>query len=356
MKILHAADLHLGAPMRAHLPLSEQKMRREELLLAFMHLLDFAKAEGCAAVLLAGDLFDSDAAAAALSPAVFGEIAKMPDTDFYYAPGNHEGGAVFSERIPKNLHIFGSDFSYFKKDNVTFFGKKTPTGFDFENISLHKEDFNILVLHGAWSDGENERAEIPLHFLAGKHIDYCALGHYHTYEKRRIDARAIAVYSGCLEGRGFDETGPKGAVLLEVEGGRAEHRFVALARRTLHCIAADISEADGLLDILRACEDALKDAKSTDLVRLLLTGERKSAAPADARALEHHFADRFYYFEAEDRTLLRPDTAALRAENTVRGEFIRLAEGDATLEENERARILSLGLSALGISGGGTWS
>ncbi len=356
MKILHAADLHLGAPMRAHLCASERRMRQSELLSAFLRLLDFAKAEDCAAVLLAGDLFDSEAAAAALSASVFSEMEKMPKTDFYYAPGNHEGEAAFCGRLPKNLHIFGNSFSYFKKDGVTFFGKKTPTGFDFANITLQKEDFNILVLHGAWSDGENERAEIPLHLLAGRHIDYCALGHYHTYAAKRIDERTTAVYSGCLEGRGFDETGPKGAVLAEIKNGRFTHRFVPLAKRTLHSITADISEADGSLQIFTACERALTDVRADDLVRLILTGERKNAAPVDTRAVEHHFSDRFYYFEAEDRSSLRPDTKALREEDSVLGEYIRLIEADASLGEDERARILSLGLSALGISGGGLWN
>lgn len=352
MKILHAADLHLGAPMRAHLPFFEGKLRQGELLGAFLRLLDFAKAENCSAVLLAGDLFDSEACAATLSTAVFSAIGEMPKTDFYYAPGNHEGTAVFSEGIPENLHIFGDDFSCFKKENVVIYGKKSPKGTDFVNIDIHKDDFNILVLHGAWSEGASESAEIPLQLLKDKGIDYCALGHYHSYAQRRIDERGIAVYAGCLEGRGFDETGPKGAVLLEIMHGRAEHRFIPLAKRTLHSIEADISAADDPLALYRICEEALADAKENDLVRLLLTGRRETAEPTDALMLQRHFSGRFYYFEVEDRTVLCPNVSALREEDTVRGEFIRLTEADETLTEEERARILALGLSALGAMGG----
>ncbi len=339
--------------MRAHLPFFEGKLRQGELLGAFLRLLDFAKAENCSAVLLAGDLFDSAACASILAPAVFCAIGEMPKTDFYYAPGNHEGTAVFSEGIPENLHIFGDDFSCFKKENVVIYGKKSPKGTDFVNIDIHKDDFNILVLHGAWSEGASESAEIPLQLLKDKGIDYCALGHYHSYAQRRIDERGIAVYAGCLEGRGFDETGPKGAVLLEIENGYASHRFVPLARRTLHSITADISKARHPLSLYRICEQATNDARRDDLVRLVLTGQRKCIDATDAEALERHFSSRFYYFEVQDRSHLCPNIEALAAEDTVLGEFIRIAEADMTLSEDERARILSLGLSALGYSGVG---
>lgn len=353
MKILHTADLHLGAPMRAHLPQDEGKLRQGELLSAFLRLIDYAKSEGCAAVLIAGDLFDSEGAAALLCPAVFSEIEKTDDIDFYYAPGNHEKGAAFTKNIPQNLHIFTDEFSYFRKEDAVICGKKAPKGTDFANLNLQSKDFNILVLHGEWTDGASDGAEIPLRLLKNKGIDYCALGHYHTHEERMIDGRGIAVYAGCPEGRGFDETGPKGAVLLELGQGQRKHRFIPLARRTLHCIAADVSEGTDPLSITRICEKAAEGARREDLVRLVLTGERKCISPIDTQALSRHFCDRFYYIEVQDRSTLCPDVSALRAEDTVLGEFIRLAEADERLTEEQRGRVLALGLSALGVSGGG---
>ena len=62
------------------------------------------------------------------------------------------------------------------------------------------------------------------------------------------------------------------------------------------------------------------------------------------------------YLEVEDLSTLRPDIEAFREEDSVLGEFIRLAEADPSLDEDARARILALGLSALGIAGGGLWS
>ena len=53
--------------------------------------------------------------------------------------------------------------------------------------------------------------------IAASGADYLALGHIHYNVVEPLDSRGVYAYSGCLEGRGFDETGEKGFVLIEVE-------------------------------------------------------------------------------------------------------------------------------------------
>ena len=55
--------------------------------------------------------------------------------------------------------------------------------------------------------------------LKEKNIDYLALGHIHEYSQGQIDLRGKYAYSGCLEGRGFDELGEKGFILIDVSDG-----------------------------------------------------------------------------------------------------------------------------------------
>lgn len=350
MKILHAADLHLGAPIRVG-SAYEGKMRNSELLSAFFRLLELAKRESCAAVLLAGDLFDSEGSARALAPTVLEMIEGAEGIDFYYAPGNHEGIGWIPSILPKNLFIFEKEFTYFKKGEITFFGKSSPKPTDFANISLQENDINILVLHGAWGDHRSDGIDIPLPLLRSRFIDYCALGHYHSYEERRIDARAIAVYAGCLEGRGFDEVGEKGAVLIEISGRRLSHRFVPLARRTLFRLSFDISPISSPVSLLKHLENATEHIKREDLLRLILVGEKRFFDFPDTDVLERHFLGRFYYIEVRDETTFKPDLDALRHERSLRGEFIRLAEQCTDVDEKTRASILALGLSALSSGG-----
>ncbi len=358
MKILHTADLHLGAPLRAHLPPREAKLRRDELLSTLHRILQFSRTEQCDAVILAGDLFDSEAAAAMLAPTVLREIEKYSEIDFYYASGNHEGRQWLPQHLPENLHVFDEEFSYFKKKNIVFCGKSSPKSSDFENFRLQNNAFNILVLHGAWEDGASKNAEIPLGLLRGKGIDYCALGHYHSYSERRIDARGVAVYCGCPEGRGFDETGQKGVVLIETKNGYLTYRFVALAGRIFHKLSADISSAKSVLDVVSLCETVATAARSNDFVRLTLTGNRTECPAPDTEAIERHLQGRFYYLEVHDASVDAPDLSAISAEPTLRGEFVRTVQADLTLSQEEKMRILSLGLTALhkDVKGGAAWS
>ena len=358
MKILHTADLHLGAPLRAHLPPREAKLRRDELLSTFYRILLRARAEDCEAVLLAGDLFDSEAAAAMLAATVLGEIEKYSDIDFYYAAGNHEGYRWLPSVLPKNLHVFGNDFTYFQKRNVVFCGKSLPKNSDFSNICLQSRNINILVLHGAWDEGAAKDAEIPLGLLRGRGVDYCALGHYHSYSERRIDTRGVAVYCGCPEGRGFDESGQKGAVLIETKSGHVTYRFIPIAGRTFHRLTVDISSAKSLLDVFSLCETALAPTKEGDLVRLLLSGKRIACPAPDTEAIERHLRNRLYYLEVTDTSAAAPDLTFIAAERSLRGEFVRTVQADSSLGEEEKMRILSLGLAALSgdATGGVSWS
>lgn len=355
MKILHTADLHLGAPMRAHLPPREAAFRRDELLSAFHRLLQLAEDEKCTAFLIAGDLFDSAAAAAMLASTVLCAIQKHSSIDFYYAAGNHEGEQWLPNALPKNFHVFGNCFSYFRKENVCFCGISSPKTTDFEKISLQNDSINLMILHGAWSDGASKNAEIPLANLRGRGIDYLALGHYHSYAKREIDARGIAVYSGCPEGRGFDELGQKGAVLIETSGARLTHRFIPLRGRVFHRIEADISDAKSILDLFSICEAAVSHIPSKDIVRLVLVG-KKSTHATSADAILRHLSGRFYHLEVEDVSVIAPDISKIRTERSLRGEFVRTVMSEPTLGEEERMRVLSLGLSALYGKGDMEWS
>ena len=77
--------------------------------------------------------------------------------------------------------------------------------------------------------------------MKNKNIDYLALGHIHSFEKEPLDKRGVYCYSGTLEGRGFDECGDKGFVLLDVNDNKITSEFVKFAKRTLHELVYDIS-------------------------------------------------------------------------------------------------------------------
>lgn len=70
-------------------------------------------------------------------------------------------------------------------------------------------------MHGQIRDTSG-KDKINVSKLRNKNIDYLALGHIHTFTSIKIDDRGTGVYSGCLEGRGFDECEDKGFVELTI--------------------------------------------------------------------------------------------------------------------------------------------
>ena len=91
----------------------------------------------------------------------------------------------------------------------------------YDTLALPIFKFNIVVMHGQVAGyNSNEKAEvISIPKLKEKNVDYLALGHIHSYQDGRLDARGAYAYAGCLEPRGFDELGAKGFVRLEVGQG-----------------------------------------------------------------------------------------------------------------------------------------
>ena len=98
-------------------------------------------------------------------------------------------------------------------------------------------------------------------------IDYLALGHYHSYVSADIGKRATAVYCGTPEGRGFDEAGDKGYVVIDTDGKFITHRFKAAACRSIRIIDVDISTASRQIEIEDRVESALRDASKNDVPR-----------------------------------------------------------------------------------------
>ena len=90
MKLSHCADFHLDAPLHTNLPPESARQRRTELMQTFGRMAEYAQREGVAAVLIAGDLFDSSVPRREVLDYVTDTIGKYPDIQFYFLRGNHE--------------------------------------------------------------------------------------------------------------------------------------------------------------------------------------------------------------------------------------------------------------------------
>ncbi len=354
MRLIHTADLHLDSKMESNLDKDKADLRRKELLDTFDRLVEYAVSNEVEAILIAGDLFDKPHIRKNARNRVIDAIRLHPEVDFLYLKGNHDKDDFLAEvdEIPSNLRTFQQDeWTSYEYGNVVITGREITKENNktlSTNLILDQSKINIVMLHGQESNYEgNDHTEVVnLTEFKNKNIDYLALGHIHEYRVDRLDERGSYCYSGCLEGRGFDECREKGFVLLNIEDGEIQTEFVPFAKRCLFEVPVEVKPGMEMAEIIQATEDALSLIREDDLVKIVLHGKTDMDFDMDLPRLLRSFDTRFFFVKVADQTVPEIDYDAFSNDPTLKGEFVRLMQGQ-DLDEDERLEIIELGLKAI---------
>lgn len=356
MKILHCADLHLGSKMEARLTASQASDRKRELLTAYCGMVNNAAESGVTAIIIAGDLFDTNTVNRKTLNTVIDKMKENPHMDFLYVAGNHDNGKqVLIENKPENLYIFNEDFTSKKYclpcgKEVSIGGiEMTPANSRsfYGCIDFAEENINIMVLHGQVSTVAGDDT-VSLKDLKNRNIDYLALGHLHAYRQEKLDNRGIWCYSGCLAGRGFDETGQKGYVMIDIDDITAALKasFVPFASRIITSCAVDISGQTTASEILAVVKNAVCGIPEDAMVRVELTGGYDENTEKDLRWLQNELQSIFYYIEIKDNTRMRINPEQYAHDISLKGEFIRTVAASPSSDE-DKEKIIYCVLKAL---------
>ena len=370
MKIIHCADLHLDAKMSAHLSKEKARERRNELLSTFLRLVQYAKENRVDAILIVGDLFDTKLVSVTTRNSVQGAILSNPEIAFYYLKGNHDADSFLDnlEEIPSNLYLFTDKWTsylpgdrelYTKEENkahpVRITGIEQNSGNKdtlYDELILNNDEMNIVLMHGQESAyrGKDKAEMIHLGALRNKGIDYLALGHVHSYKQEQLDSRGVYCYCGCLEGRGFDECGVCGFVLLNADEatGSLSREFIPFAQRTLYTVTVDVSGCISSHEMRDCIENRLSEEKypETALLKIVLQGEVDVLCEKDIGALTKQFDYRYYFLKIEDETRLAVDYESYALDESLKGEFIRTVRSK-DIDEETKAEIIRVGIMAL---------
>ena len=354
MKLIHMADLHLDAKMETGLTAARARERRAELLTTFGRAIDAGVAQGAASVLIAGDLFDTDRVSESTRRSVGDVICEHPSLHFLYVSGNHDASVapLFPGDVPPaNWTAFdGRGWASVVIDGVRISATSAidrPGIYD-ELPTAAAGEFHIVMLHGqivrtGAGGGEN----IPLRLLQNRGIDYLALGHEHAHRCESLDARGQWAYAGCLEGRGFDECGQKGYVLLDTDAPLGERvTFCPIARRTLHLVEVDVSGCETAGEIKTCIQEAVDPLKEDDMVKVMLTGAVSPELTYDTVYLGKLLGERFHFARLADRTRLAICPEDYATDVSLKGEFIRTVMA-SRLSEEQKQRTILCGLRAL---------
>ncbi len=363
MRILHCADLHLDSVMNTHFMHDKAKERKAEILETFCNMVRYAVDNSVDAIIIAGDLYDKRNISATAKKTVFCQISSHPEIIFYYLKGNHDAESFFDgmEDIPANLKMFENEWSSYtvseendRKIVITGVELNLTNNNDIYNsLELKEEDFNIVVLHGQETEHSlNDKTEIiNLKKLKNKNIDYLALGHIHSYKEEKLDSRGIYCYPGCLEGRGFDECGEHGFVMLDIDvkNNSFKREFVNIAKRNIYSLKVNITGCANSMEIADRICQIINEKKydSRHLVKIILTGDVDVECEKNEEFLNKHFENEFYCVKIKDESRIMINYDDFMYDESLKGEFVRTVKADLTLTDEEKATVIRYGILAL---------
>ena len=347
MKLIHCGDIHLDSRMETNLSPEKARERNAEICATFTRMIRYGLDHGVKVLLIAGDLFDTCRASSQTVQFVMDRIRDAKEMDVLYLRGNHDEGDPFEGMdLPENLKFFGSDWTYYRYEDLVIAGVEPENWESFyEELELNPQDTNIVMLHGQTST-QPGRELICLPKLRGKSIRYLALGHIHSYQQEVLDLEGQWCYCGCLEGRGFDEVGEKGFVLVDAEHGRVKTEFVPFANRTMEEVVVDITGLTTVTQILSNLERAGAAVTSSSLVKFTLTGTHTLETQRDFRFLEKMLEPRYYFVKIKDESRLEIAREDYEHDISLKGEFIRMVLASDKPEE-EKEQIIRCGIQAL---------
>jgi len=343
VRILHLADLHLGAPFPTLGDRSEERTR--DFLTAFQRAVDFAVSPDKPAdlVVIAGDLFDTHDPADGIVFEVESALERLTRAGLpvLLTPGTHDAcgyrRSVYRRmRLPEGVHLFLSP-NLDPGPRHTVRGETVQTyGISFDAAICPRPlasfrpagsaDYHVGVAHGALQDSPTwkirpqdmpiTRAEIG---ACGLH--YLALGHFHNFAEVRAGG-CVAVYPGTLEGRKFGENGPRYLVVATVGRETTSIERTPWNARTVTEAVVDFQMAE-LRDERQLEERVAAFSGDREIVRVRLEGPADFVFDSDR--LRSRLAPRFFHLELDDRTYLVNATLLqrYREEATVRGVFVR---------------------------------
>jgi len=321
MKILHSADWHLDSPITGRTD-EQARHLRQELLMLPDRVVSLCKAEGCDLLLLAGDLFDGQ-----YTKDSFLAVSKaLADANIpvFIAPGNHDychnGGVYEAEIWPENVHIFTQPHMVavqLPQLDCTVYG----AGYRAMDCPALLEDFHaegdarwhIGILHSDPMQSTSPYAPMNVTQVKESALDYLALGHIHKAGNFRA-GDTLCAWPGCPMGRGYDEPGIRGVLLVELEN-EVNARFLPLNTPRFYDETVEVGE-----NALESVSAVLPPVQTNDFYRITLTGYANNLDTAAICSQFPHTPN----LELRDRTMEEKDLWSVIHEDSLEGLYFKL--------------------------------
>lgn len=338
IKLLHTADQHLGVKFSGFG--EKGKQLRQAVKESLRTLVELALAEAVDLVLIAGDLFDSNAVSRNLVEEAVAQLKRLPLVPICILPGTHDcydASSVYRrpefQNMP-NIHIFTDEIRAisFPKLDITVYGRAnlSPKGTESPLAALRKTDktkYHVAMAHGEMAIEAKFAGDyypIEPREIAASGMNYVALGHWHRYSDFS-QGGVKAFYCGASETLSFEEREDSGFVLIvsieELATGVEKKRLGKFLWKTVDLAIETFESEEDLIQEIRQWADL------NTLLRVKLNGLKPLAWNVSDERLAEALGDSFFHLEVitgELSTSLDRIPVADFPESTVIGQFLRL--------------------------------
>lgn len=360
-RFIHAADLHLDAPYHGlgRAPAEIREALRDASLDAFDRIVELAIALDAAFVVLAGDIYAGPEHGLRAQRRFLAGLQRLSSwtIDTFIACGGRDPLQGWSAipAWPRGVTVFGTGgveaatAVRHGERLATVYGMSYPHREVEEDLSSRfvrgdGDGIHIAVLHADATGADPGCSPCSVGTLRERGMDYWALGHLHTGQVLRADQPWV-VYPGTHQGRGnrADEIGPKGVMVVSVEGDTIRPpEFVPVDRVRFLRLEVDIREMTDVGTLRAALLDRAAALRAEHEGRgLVVTGTVGGRGPLRAElartgALEELLRDLrdatgesspFFWWDAlRDATQPNRDRNDIRRRADFTAEVLRLKE------------------------------
>jgi DNA repair exonuclease SbcCD nuclease subunit len=352
LKILHTADIHLGAKFSGLG--NKGASQREQLRATFKNVIATAINERVNIILIAGDLFDSNQQPQRNIDLVIEQFNLLGSNNIPVCliPGTHDSfdsssvykKVDFEGRCP-NLKIFADENISCKEYpnlDLTVYGKPNLSNRSY--ISPLKglrrstsTKFHIAMAHGSFYIPEKiveDDHVFKLEEVEASGMDYLALGHWHRVY--RCSEKLPAWYCGPPEW--IPDQRERGAVLLVSLSDSGE---VKVEPKMLGLRDYDEPEIDmGGIQDLATLKARISEGANQNLVRkVTLKGLRDAEFIVNPEELETELGEKFFHLSVMDKSHPKSGEVTEDEERLIRNRFIKLMKGQIESSEGEEKDI-----------------
>ena len=384
IRFIHAADIHLGAPVRGLCDVSPDwaSALQEATANAWERVVNAAIAREVDFVIIAGDLFDSARPSYGDYLRLFEGLEKLHAAHIpsFLVTGNHDPFTSWERdvnRLPTSATLLGVNrpqFALFSRDDEplcllggrSYYNQAWPSDESMasgisrtaaiealspEQPNAGEAPFAIGIIH-AGLEPDQSKARVELDELFGADVDYWACGHLHEWRAFPSEAFPRVVYPGCVQGQTIDEGGECGCFLVEMEegaptspdGASVNLEFIPTSSIVLQKVTVDVSACQTLADIRRHVQSELFHETGLNhcddmIVQITLVGDTplheflvKSQIMFDLRQQINNAHPNFYCDLLRDKTRLPQDDQRERENDEL---FLEIVE---SIADEQRSR------------------